>query len=678
MRFKNLFLLLILQIIFTNTTTVLSKRQHRKYSSSLPTLYEYYLGPNPDQNSSTLTGLQADNADHFTLNGRPLIIYGGSLHYFRVHHAYWRQTLQRFKAAGINTVQTYLPWNMHEPLPGRFDFGGASSPGLDLGRFLAEIRAADMFAVVRVGPYICAEVDLGGLPPWLLRDPGMRFRELYPPFMDRVRLYWEQAFQILNRYQFTNGGPIIMLQIENEYFGPPMNHSLKYLETLKNMTRELGFSQLLFTSDPSPAAKRNPVKSIPDLLETANLNEHAYTDLMELRAAQPGRPVYVSEFWPGWFDSWNDSRHHRYDLDRFDKEVGEILFRVNGSINFYMFIGGTNFGFMNGARVVTSYDYDAPLTEAGNLTDKYFETRALYDRLVASGRHPKISLPDSPPEVADAVGYGNISVGEWLPLERLLKECPSVSGLPKPVPMEMLPLGPGYGQSYGFVLYRVEAKAVSSYQITGPIADRALFLVDGNQTAVIPDRSANFSITIDPESFGTSSPNTIHQYDVLRKGINSEIKLNGAVWNNVTAYSMDFNRTFMWRLSRSLVYDNDWIPFHRGLNFSGPALYRAVLTLTPNRREKFSSFFADTYLLLPGWTKGVVFLNGFNLGRYWGPVGPQQTLYVPGPLLKAGPNTVDVFELHRPGSTLAFIDGPILEKGEGRGVRGTSRTRAEV
>ncbi len=204
---------------------------------------------------------------------------------------------------------------------------------------------------------------------------------------------------------------------------------------------------------------------------------------------------------------------------------------------------------------------------------------------------------------------------------------------------------------------------------------------------MIPDRSANFSITIDPESFGTSSPNSIHQYDVLvenqgranwavdltkqRKGINSEIKLNGAVWNNVTAYSMDFNRTFMWRLSRSLD-DNDWIPFHRGLNFSGPALYRAVLTLTPNRREKFSSFFADTYLLLPGWTKGVVFLNGFNLGRYWGPVGPQQTLYVPGPLLKAGPNTVDVFELHRPGSTLAFIDGPILEKGEGRGVRGRS------
>ncbi|XP_017494421.1 PREDICTED: beta-galactosidase-1-like protein 3, partial [Rhagoletis zephyria] len=333
--------------------------------------------------------------------------------------------------------------------------------------------------------------------------------------------------------------------------------------------------------------------------------------------------------------------------------------------------------FMNGARVVTSYDYDAPLTEAGNLTDKYFETRALYDRLVASGRHPKISLPDSPPEVADAVGYGNISVGEWLPLERLLKECPSVSGLPKPVPMEMLPLGPGYGQSYGFVLYRVEAKAVSSYQITGPIADRALFLVDGNQTAVIPDRSANFSITIDPESFGTSSPNSIHQYDVLvenqgranwavdlskqRKGIDSEIRLDGAVWSNVTAYSMDFNRTFMWRLSRSLVYDNDWIPFHRGLNFSGPALYRAVLTI-PNRREKFSSSFADTYLLLPGWTKGVVFLNGFNLGRYWGPVGPQQTLYVPGPLLKAGPNTVDVFELHRPGSTLAFIDGPILEK----------------
>lgn len=321
-------------------------------SSLDPTLYEYYTS------SGVKEGLRANtSSDHFTLNHRPYIIYGGSAHYFRIRPQYWRQTLARMRSSGLNAVQLYLPWNLHEEKPGDFDF---TSDHLNLAKFLEEIKAADMFAIVRPGPYICAEWEFGGFPSWLLRDPKMKLRSAYPGYLRRIKLYWEQAMKIINKYQFTgkeNTGPVIMLQLENEYFGAFwMEHSAEYLRFLQQITRDSGFKELLFTSDPGFAARQLPTKGIfvhnstsgqtegEEVLETANFNDDSLEILTTLKKVQPGKPAFVSEFWPGWFDSWNETHHHTYTLEHFEKEVGDVLFKANGSINFYMFIGGTNFG----------------------------------------------------------------------------------------------------------------------------------------------------------------------------------------------------------------------------------------------------------------------------------------------------------------------------------------------
>jgi len=266
-----------------------------------------------------------------------------------------------------------------------------------------------------------------------------------------------------------------MLQLENEYFGAFwMAHSARYLRYLHTITRESGFAQLLFTSDPGFAARQLPTKEIfPQdssthfVLETANLNQDALATLLDLKQHQPNRPVMVSEFWPGWFDSWNETGHHRYPVEQFEREVSDILFTMNGSVNFYMFMGGTNFGFTNGARVVTSYDYDAPLSESGNYTPKYYKTLELYHKLVDTGRMPKTHIPEVPK--APAVhGYGNVSITSMLPLESLLQHAVKFTNVPKPIPMELLDVGKDYGQNFGFILYRVEVdEEVKKYEVTG-------------------------------------------------------------------------------------------------------------------------------------------------------------------------------------------------------------------
>lgn len=430
-------------------------------ASSLPTLYDYYTN-----NGQKITaGLDA-NGPEFTLNHKPFVIYSGSFHYFRVVPEYWQQTLQKFKAAGLNTVQIYLAWNRHEPQPGHFDF---DSYGLNLTEFLHEIRNADMFAIVRPGPYICAEWDLGGFPAWLLKDPHMSLRTPYEGYLEPVRRYYRKVFDIINEFQFTkNGGPIIALQVENELFGDPeniihKNRSLEYLDKLHQMiVDENHFKELLFTSDPVSVARSVPVRSLKYLLETANLNQNALDSLTQLKNNQKNRPIYVSEFWPGWFDQWGEHSHHRYAPLLFEQQITEILFQVNGSVNFYMFIGGTNFAYYNGARVTTSYDYDAPLSESGNYTEKYYKTRQLYDKLVASGRQPAIAIPTNPPPVVRAKAYGHLAMKEYLDFGQIIDQLKPVI-MKQPLFMEFIDNSSGFG----FILYRLKTKPIHTFNITG-------------------------------------------------------------------------------------------------------------------------------------------------------------------------------------------------------------------
>jgi len=340
----------------------------------------------------------------------------------------------------------------------------------------------------------------------------------------------------------------------------------------------------------------------------------------------------------------------------FDKELEGILFQVNSSVNFYMFIGGTNFGFMNGNRIVTSYDYDAPLSEAGNYTAKYNKTREFAQKLMETGRLPKTHLPDIP-KVQLAHAYPKLEPHKYLPLETMLTGARKQS-IPKPVYMELLP----EGQNFGFVLYRAESKEVKSYEVTGAIHDRSIFLVDGNEVSVINDGAKNFvhNFTEPLETKGA-----VHKYDILvenqgranygleilnqHKGIASDIKLDGAVWSNFSVFSLDFKEDFMAKL-----HAHEWkdIADHAKEKHSFPAMYSAVLNVADEPQ--------DTFLELPGWTKGNVFVNGFNLGRYWS-AGPTKTMYLPAPLLHKGANAIDVFELQKPGQELVFLDHPVLE-----------------
>ncbi|KAJ6224706.1 hypothetical protein RDWZM_003251 [Blomia tropicalis] len=635
-------------------------------SCETPTLYEYYTG---DGIHSGLVG----KSDQFTLNGKPFVIFGGSLHYFRLVPQYWRSTLLQYKAAGLNSIQLYLPWNLHEEVPEKFDF---ESPFLNLKLFLQEIQAADMFAIVRPGPYICAEWEFGGLPAWLLKDPNMRLRTNYKPYIDRVKNYWNRSLSIINQFQFTNGGPVIAFQIENEYFGSFwIEHSAEYLQLLYNITRNQGFRELIFTSDPGFIAQQLPIADIfpqnsstYDVLESANLNMNSLESLLALKKLQPNRPLYVSEFWPGWFDSWHENFHHKYSVQQFEQEISDILFKANGSINFYMFFGGTNFGFMNGYRVVTSYDYDAPLSESGNYTEKYYKTREFYQKLVQIGKLPKTRLPDVP-KARSTYSYGTILPVKMLSFESMLKHVDVYSKLSKPVPMEMLNRTSLYGQNFGFILYRVESKhPVQKYEVTGTINDRATLMVQcgtyKKAKVVIEDGQESFNETLTY----SNETNTNHcQFDLLvenmgrfndgvnmelqRKGILfGDIKLDEQTISNITIYSMDFTKTFLQKIDSDSTWTKSSTNPKLGNYF--PTIYRAEMHINHIPQ--------DTFLELPKWRKGNVFVNGFNIGRYWW-VGPQKTLYIPGPLLKKGTNVIDIFELEQPGTELHFLDHAILE-----------------
>ena len=468
-RFIHIHLLLLLFLLLQFFS--INAADGNQQQPQLPTLYQYYTS------GGIHSGLEANNDNHFTLNGKPLVIYSGTFHYFRVVPEYWPIMLRRYKAAGLNAVQFYLPWNQHEDVPDRFDFG-TQSPFLNVEKFLQLIHQEDMFAIVRPGPYICGEWEFGGLPSWLLHDRQMSLRSNYEPYRKRVKLYWDKVMEIINRYQFWSpgskgGGPVIMLQLENEYsqYLSSVSQSRDYLRYLYNITKSSGFNGLLFTSDPGDAAVYYPTKGIFDhntVLETANTNKNLRNLMRTMKQHQPGKPAYVSEFWSGWFDQWNGGHRNDYNVTRLSSEMSDTLFQSNASLNLYPFLGGTNWGFMNAQHVTTSWDFDAPLTISGNYTAKYYITLELYEKLVTSGRHPKIQLPPIPPAPVARV-YKTLKVEKMLPLDKVLQHYAiRYDNAHEPEPMEWLPEGKDHGQRYGFALYRVEgSQNIRQYEIIG-------------------------------------------------------------------------------------------------------------------------------------------------------------------------------------------------------------------
>ncbi|XP_022111084.1 beta-galactosidase-1-like protein 2 isoform X2 [Acanthaster planci] len=584
--------------------------------------------------------------------GKKLRILSGSLHYFRVVPEYWEDRLIKMKACGLNTVTTYVPWNMHEQVRGDFDFSGQ----LDIVAFLNLCKKVGLYVILRPGPYICAEWDLGGLPSWLLSYDEMKLRTMYPLFIDSVDKYFDQLLPRVEGLQYYRGGPIIAFQVENEYGS--YGKDVEYMTYIKEAMEKRNLKEMFLTSDNSRTAMLNG--HLPGVLLTANFQvapERHFQDVKNIQGMD--KPLMVMEFWSGWFDHWGE-KHHIFSADGIADLVKSIL-DLDASINFYMFHGGTNFGFMNGANLdkiyapdVTSYDYDAPLSEAGDLTEKYYKVKE-----VLKANTPKGTVPDSLPRIPTQIGkmaYGDLQITHYMTLDDSMEFVGEPIKMDHPVAMEKLPINQGGGQGYGFLLYRTTVDHnPEKLKLDHPPQDRAQVFLNSKQVGVMT-RVDNHEDTLLTLKGGVNGPNRLELFvenmgrvnygnhlDHERKGILGEVEVDGKTQLKWDMLPFEFKKPFLEAVSAS----SKWKAFapvegHR------PALYKATLEVSEKQPK-------DTFVDMTGWEKGVICVNGFNLGRYWS-LGPTSTYYLPGPLLKQGKNEIIIFELHQGRNKISLTD----------------------
>ncbi|XP_051254287.1 beta-galactosidase-1-like protein 2 isoform X3 [Dicentrarchus labrax] len=603
--------------------------------------YQFTRNHSEVRKMSRVEGLRA-NLSQFTLERKPFRILGGSIHYFRVPRAYWEDRLLKMKACGLNTLTTYVPWNLHEPEQGVFNF----EDQLDLDAYLRLAANLGLWVILRPGPYICAEWDLGGLPSWLLRDPNMKLRTTYPGFTNAVNSFFNQLIKKVVPHQYSKGGPIIAVQVENEYGSYAKDK--EYMPFIKEALLSRGVTELLLTSDNKEGLKLGGVKGA---LETINFQKLNPNDIKYLDEIQPQKPKLVMEYWSGWFDLWGEL-HHVYAAEDIIPVVTEIL-KLDMSINLYMFHGGTNFGFMSGAfavgmpapkPMVTSYDYDAPLSEAGDYTTKYHLLRNLF-----SLYHTQ-PLPELP-SLRERRAYQPVVIQQHLSLWDSLHFSDKPMKSVRPVNMENLPVNNKNGQSYGYTLYETTITSEGTLNSKNNIKDRALVFVDKHfigvldyktQELALPDgKKGKRTLSLLVENCGRV--NYGKTLDEQRKGLVGDIELNKRVLRDFIIHSLSMKPGFVNRLESS----GHWTSMRQRPSF--PGFFQGRLYV--------NSFPKDTFIKLPGWCKGVVFINGKNLGRYWS-IGPQQTLYVPGPWLHRGDNQVIVFEEQETDGKIQFASSP--------------------
>ncbi|XP_030742868.1 beta-galactosidase-1-like protein 2 [Echinops telfairi] len=588
-------------------------------------------------------GLQTKD-QNFMLEGSAFWIFGGSVHYFRVPRQYWKDRLLKLKACGLNTLTTYVPWNLHEPERGKFDFSG----NLDLEAFIWMAAELGLWVILRPGPYICSEVDLGGLPSWLLQDPDMKLRTTYKGFTKATDHYFDHLMSRVVPLQYKHGGPIIAVQVENEYGS--YNKDPAYMPYIKKALEDRGIVELLLTSDNKDGLSKGVVDGV---LATINLQSQNELNLLTtfLLNAQGLQPKMVMEYWTGWFDSWGGP-HNILDSSEVLKTVSAIIY-AGSSINLYMFHGGTNFGFINGAMHfneyksdVTSYDYDAVLTEAGDYTAKYFKLREFFGSLSGS------PLP-LPPDLLPKTTYEPLMPAYYLSLWDVLKYLGEPIKSEKPVNMENLPVNDGNGQSFGYTLY--ETNIASSGVLSGLVRDRGQVFVntvsigylDYNKKQInIPLVQGYTVLRILVENRGRV--NYGENIDDQRKGLIGDLYLDGLPLKKFRIYSLDMKKSFFQKFDINRWSSVPEVP-------TSPAFFLFGLSVGPSP--------ADTFLKLEGWEKGVVFINGQNLGRYWN-IGPQETLYLPGAWLDPGNNQVIVFEEKMAGPMIQAVETPHLGRNQ--------------
>ncbi|XP_077051783.1 beta-galactosidase-1-like protein 2 [Siphateles boraxobius] len=602
-------------------------------------IYRHFRGPTGKMRINRSMGLRV-NHSQFSLGGEPFRILGGSLHYFRLPRAYWEDRMVKLKACGLNTLTVDVPWSLHQPENGEFRFQG----GLDIEAFLHLAAEVGLWVILRPGPYIGSDLDLGGLPSWLLRDREMLLRTTYPGFIAAVNKYFDKLIPKVVPFQFKKGGPIIAIQVENKYGSYAKDGN--YMSYIKEALQERGISEVLLTSDDHEGLKYGGIKGA---LRTLNLQKMNHDDIKYLEAVQPNSPVLVMELWTGRCDGWG-GLHHSFPAEDLIAVVREIL-RRGMSINLYMFYGGTNFGFMNGAlanpsfkALVTSYDYDAPLSEAGDYTPKYHLLRDLLSTF-----NNEI-LPEMPglrrkEEYEAAILFQHLPLWEALPYTHK----PFKSQFP--VNMENLPLNNGNGQAYGYTLYETTITRGGSLKSKHNIQDRAMVFVNQSFIGIFHHRNLELAVPDGKEkrtlSLLVENCGRVHygkDMDDQRKGIVGDILLNHTPLRDFTIYSLDMTPGFI-----DSLYRAPWKSVTNKPSFPGFFQGRLFVNGYPS----------DTFMKLPGWSKGVVFVNGQNIGRYWD-AGPQQALLLPGPFLNSGMNQVIVFEEAEADFKIQFEDSPDL------------------
>ena len=561
----------------------------------------------------------------FYLDGQEFKILSGAIHYFRIQPEDWYHSLYNLKALGFNTVETYVPWNMHEPKKGQFDFQGI----LDIEKFLQIAQDLGLYAIVRPSPFICAEWEFGGMPAWLLTE-DMRIRSSDASYLQAVADYYDELLPRLVPRLLDKGGNILMMQVENEYGS--YGEDKDYLRAIRQMMLDRGLDCPLFTSDgPWRATLKAGTLIEEDLFVTGNFGSKADYNFAQMQEFfdEHGKkwPLMCMEFWDGWFNRWKEPIIKR-DPEELAQAVHEVL--KQGSINLYMFHGGTNFGFMNGCSArgvtdlpqVTSYDYDALLDEQGNPTPKYFAVQKMMETY-----YPE--YPQMKPLTKESFELRDIALSEKVSLFETLADLAQPVESLYPVKMEDL------GQSYGYLLYRTEASWDADEEKIRVIdgRDRMQLFVDGKLMAtqyqaeigqdifVAGEKKATHRIDILMENMGRVNYGHKFLADTQRKGIRTGVCKDLHFLLNWQQYPLSFENT-------------ENIDFSKGWQPEQPAFYAFDFEMKALK---------DTYLDLSGFGKGLAFVNGVNIGRFWN-IGPTLSLYIPHSLLKEGHNRIIIFE----------------------------------
>jgi beta-galactosidase len=572
----------------------------------------------------------------FLLDGKPFRMISGEMHYTRVPREAWKGRMKMAKAMGLNTIGTYVFWNVHEPEKDRFDFTGNN----DIAAFVKDAQEEGLWVILRPSPYVCAEWEFGGYPYWLEKEKGLIVRSREPQYLAEYKKYIKEVGKQLAPLQVNHGGNILMVQVENEYgfYGSDKD----YLETNRKMFVDAGFDGLLYTCDPAGTVKNG---HLPGLLPAINgLDNPAEVKKLVCNYHDGKGPFYISEWYPAWFDWWG-VKHHTVPAEQYVQRLDAVL-AAGLSINMYMFHGGTTRGFMNGANYndkspyepqISSYDYDAPLDEAGNATEKFMRFREVIQKHLPAGE----TLPEVP-VVKPVIAINNI---QFTQSGNLFNILPAPVANARPLSFEDL------SQAYGYVLYRTSIKGGREALLKiKELRDYGIVFLNGKRAGILDRRLKQDSLQL------SLPPGTV-QLDILvenlgrinfgpyllqnKKGITDKVVLGKEELKGWRMYSLPFKNIA-------------GIPF----GTKSPAADVPVV-----RKGSFSlKTTGDTYLDMQEWGKGCVWINGHNLGRYWS-VGPQQTIYVPAEWLKQGRNEIVVFELLKGGQThLEGIEKPILGK----------------